>query len=93
MMRDAQPSPSLCRRHPEMYALAESVVDRACQRGNRKYAVWFDAGAWHSGDPNGRYYSERSPSAVLAGVYSCRAHPDDIVLDMLAAQDVILEAA
>lgn len=88
-----QSTTSLHRRYPELFALADSVVDRACHRGNRKFAVWFDAGAWHTGDPHGRYYTDRSPAAVLAGVYSCRAHPDDIVLDMLAAQADIMEAA
>lgn len=86
-------SAALHRRHPELFALANTVIDRACNHAGQHQAVWFVDGRWKCGPVNGMLYNRRAPHAVVAGVYTCKAQPEQLVEDMLAAQAEIMETA
>lgn len=84
---------ALHRRHPELFALANTVIDRACNHAGHAQALWFVDGRWRCGPLDGMHYHRRGPRSVVAGVYTCTAQPAQIVLDMLAAQSEIMAAA
>lgn len=84
---------SLYRRHPELFALANTVLDRASSSASRRYAVWFDGGRWQIGPVDGVQFSRSGPDAILAGTYTLAATPEQIVLDILEAQSEIMECA
>lgn len=83
----------LYQRHPELIALANTVIDRACNYAGKPQALWFVDGRWKTGPVDGMHYHRRGPHAVVAGVYNSHAAPEQIVLDMLEAQEEIMEAA
>lgn len=88
-----QSTTALHRRYPELFALANMVIDRACNHAGHAQALWFVDGRWRGGPLDGMHYHRRGPRSVVAGVHTCTAHPTQIVLDMLEAQSEIMAAA
>lgn len=86
-------SAALYRRHPELFALANTVIDRACNKSSNRQALWFVDGCWKTGPADGLQFNRRAPLSVVAGVYTCKARPEQIVEDMLEAQEEIMETA
>lgn len=73
----------LYRKYPELFEVANRVMDLACTAALRRQALWLVRGEWKTGPVDGARFNRRPPDSMLAGVYDLHALPDEIVSDML----------